>query len=122
MVQRLFEPVFMNKYLFDRHVKKIGYIHCKFKGWSASAVFNGTYRLPGYSKLLDKITLPYLFLFSDLCEIVFHRSPDNNLNLCLDMFILPHTYYVSRTLYVDDRDNEKDPPHSDGSFGAQTRN
>ena len=73
--QELFEAVLMDKDLFDRHIKQIGYIHCKFKGWRTSAVLNGTDRLPGYSELFDQIALPYLFLFSDLCEIVFHKSP-----------------------------------------------
>ena len=73
--QELFEAVLMDEYLFDRHIKKIGYIHCKFKGWSASAVLDGTDGLPRYSELLYQIALSYLFLFSDLCEIVFHKSP-----------------------------------------------
>ena len=71
----MFETVLMDEDLFYRHLQQIGYIHCKFKRWSASAVFYGADSLSRYAQHLDQIPLPYLFLFSDLCEIVFHESP-----------------------------------------------
>ena len=77
--QELFKAVLVDEYLFDRHVKEISYIHCKFKRWSASAVLNGADRLSRYPKLFYQITLPYLFLFSYLCKIVFHKSPRRTL-------------------------------------------
>ena len=89
----------MDEYLLYRHVKQIGYIHCKFKGWSASSVLDRADRLSGHAKLFYQIILPYLLFFSDLCEIVFHEAPLEH--LCnFYMPIVPRICYVSRTLYV----------------------
>ena len=109
MVHWLFEPVFMYENLFDRHVKKIGYIHCKFEGWSASSVFDRTDRLPRYPKLFHQIILPYLLFFSDLCEIVLHKFPQRTL-VQLYRPILPLNHYVSSILYVNDNNARKNLP------------
>ena len=103
------ESVLMNEYLFDRHVKQIGYIHCKLKRRSTSAVLNGTYGLPRYTELLHKEILPYLLLFSDLCEIVLHKSPYRTL-VQLYIAILSCNQIVSSVLYVYDNHKKNLPP------------
>ena len=114
------ESVLMNEYLFDRHVKQIGYIHCKLKRRSTSAVLNGTDGLPRYTELLHKEILPYLLLFSDLCEIVLHKSPYRTL-VQLYIAILSCNQIVSSVLYVYDN-HKKICRHATDLRGAQARN
>ena len=111
----------MDEDLFDRHVKQIGYIHCKLKRRRASSVLNGTDGLPRYSELLHQIVLPDLFFFSDLCEIILHKSPYRTLvHLYNDILSCNHT--VSSVLYVDDNNIKKICRNATDLRGAQARN
>ena len=98
----LFKAVLVDEYLFDWHVKEISYIHCKFKRWSASAVLNGADRLSRYSKLFYQITLPYLFLFSDLREIILHMYPWSlhAEHLCNYISILYHLIIMCQVFFT----------------------
>ena len=67
------EAVLVYEDLFERHPEKIGYVEGKLKRRRTPAVFDRAYGLPGYTELLDEISLPYLFFFSDLFQPVFHN-------------------------------------------------
>ena len=109
--QELFKAVLMNEYFFDWHVQQISYIHCKFKGWSTSAILNRADRLSRYPKLFYQITLPYLFRFSYLCQIVFHKSPRRTLVHLSIVIVTIESLCVKYSLRLRSPGKEKDPPH-----------